>query len=867
MDEGRGDSPPVAMAALQRKLKSLEDLLVCPVCLDQYNDPKSLACLHALCRKCIQSMVDMERRQLERSDNSGSSNTDGIMVTCPACRQRSLIPSSDPRNLPDNFMVKNMLDALCRSDSQEAENDTSELTASGETPSRQMSLSGVASPPGHVRHSSLTATDCGNCGDDKQVTDVCQQCNMRLCRLCSTVHRKQLASRSHVVVPIGRLSPAEQRALRVRPPNCARHPAEPQEFHCDTCSAMICRDCALFDHRMHEFVRVEEHAERLQNQLVSCHEKLAALLPAIPEHTAGIKTCMQVLESDARRIKQHELWYIDSLVETLRQKRRAMEQAVVHAKEARMHGYRDDVRVLAEQAALGEELVAVSNEVQKANRNSTAWDRLMLLDQLQSCQRRIEEVLKETGASLPPASGEKHVELTFGASKISAADLLSESGTLTVRQHSPSRPLARRYILKAPDVSHTAWTTTMHIVDTEPAAMTAGTAAACQCTEDVPEIKAYLSLNSSAAEDKERTSLPIEELENGARVININIEQQCRAILSVECNGAHIRGSPTTIDITGVGKTLRIIGSRGNGDHQFKDPYDITVSHHNNHIFVADTGNHRVQELSEDGTFIQSIKFTAEDGKSMKPTAVAATRDGRLVVADYNHKCLLLFDNDTLIKVLHPPDNRQRRNRSNPLESGGGSHRGARPLECYGLVVDNAGRILATDYVERSILVFSPDGVYLTCIGYRCQMNLEARAESPQPVNPKGPLGIYAALTADKYYVADFGYYRVSVLDSAGKVLELLASRLAPSPDGSAGGDEPLLKRPWGIWCDSKTSRILVSDHTTNQLLVFHDGHVTSKLPADGDVAQRLNGPVGIAPDKYGRIWVVEREAHRIRLF
>jgi sugar lactone lactonase YvrE len=74
------------------------------------------------------------------------------------------------------------------------------------------------------------------------------------------------------------------------------------------------------------------------------------------------------------------------------------------------------------------------------------------------------------------------------------------------------------------------------------------------------------------------------------------------------------------------GKFLRSIGSLGTGPAQFKTPHDIVMDERGR-LWVADRGNHRIQILEQDGTFL------AEWKQFGRPSGVAL-RDGKLYVAD-----------------------------------------------------------------------------------------------------------------------------------------------------------------------------------------------------------------------------------------
>lgn len=842
------------MTSLQRKLKSVEDLLQCPVCLDKYVEPKSLTCLHALCRKCIESMVEAERSKVGRT----SGGHGDIMVTCPTCRQRSSIPGSDPRNLQDNFMVKNMLEALTCQDDDVAFESTLRPIASALPDLNTFSSSSgsLFVPLGQSTDKLLRfgRIDCGNCGDEKDVVDVCRDCNVRLCRLCSAVHRKQLVSRSHTVVALESLSLRDQRALCVRIPHCAIHANELQQFYCNTCEAMICRECALFEHRPHDYITVEKYAEEERPVLLSCIKKVQALSAHLPAHIEQVQRRAQILLEDSVSVKVQAVQHIEKHIAALQERKHLLLREALRQHENRMLGYQQEEEALMGHQAMAKELMMIYEEIDVTQ---SPWDQLALTAQFNQCIDGSEKMLRQ--CTTTHKTDLDSAELTFDDSMASDLALRWESGAIVGRGAGISKQDASRYVVHAPDVSHTSWTTKVYIVDTVPSNCGASLASLTMPGDTGDLFSATLTIQGRDVEE-----VPVIDQHNGTFLVQVNINEPCWAQIHVFCNGQEVRASPAVISILSVGHTLKMFGTRGDGDCQFRSPYDISVSDINNHLYVADTGNHRVVEMTENGVLVQTINYTGLDGRAMKPTAITVTQDGKVVVADYNHKSLLVFDSGKLLKVVQPPDTQERRSRGRESSS-----RVTRPLECYGLAVDSLGQVLATDYVERSILIFSSELDFQSTFNCSCQLSLDDSAASKEKPNPRGPLGIHVGLAGeqyDQYFVADFGFYRLTVLEPNGEVARLIGSRLTKESSDEEAIEEGL-KRPWGIWAESKSGDLLVSDHTSNSLFVFSgSGNLTNKFPLPDDMAPRMNGPVGMAADKFGRVWVAEREAHRVRL-
>ena len=76
---------------------ALEDALTCPVCTDNFDDPKILACGHTFCMSCLDEMFASEPDQY---------------LTCPVCRQVNLVPEGDVSKLLTNITVKGLVEDI-----------------------------------------------------------------------------------------------------------------------------------------------------------------------------------------------------------------------------------------------------------------------------------------------------------------------------------------------------------------------------------------------------------------------------------------------------------------------------------------------------------------------------------------------------------------------------------------------------------------------------------------------------------------------------------------------------------------------------------------------------------------------------------
>jgi sugar lactone lactonase YvrE len=94
------------------------------------------------------------------------------------------------------------------------------------------------------------------------------------------------------------------------------------------------------------------------------------------------------------------------------------------------------------------------------------------------------------------------------------------------------------------------------------------------------------------------------------------------------------------------GRTVSIIGKAGSRDGELYHPTNIAVSA-DNHLYVTDTTNFRVQKFSADGKFVRSFGSAGSSvGHFARPKGVALDREGRIYVVDAAFENIQVFDQD-----------------------------------------------------------------------------------------------------------------------------------------------------------------------------------------------------------------------------
>ncbi|PIK37228.1 hypothetical protein BSL78_25936 [Apostichopus japonicus] len=74
-----------------------ENFFMCSVCLDQFNEPKQLPCLHRYCNDCLRTVIQASH--------------DGT-IECPLCKQRCCIPNDGLDGFKTDFHMKSMLEFI-----------------------------------------------------------------------------------------------------------------------------------------------------------------------------------------------------------------------------------------------------------------------------------------------------------------------------------------------------------------------------------------------------------------------------------------------------------------------------------------------------------------------------------------------------------------------------------------------------------------------------------------------------------------------------------------------------------------------------------------------------------------------------------
>lgn len=283
-------------------------------------------------------------------------------------------------------------------------------------------------------------------------------------------------------------------------------------------------------------------------------------------------------------------------------------------------------------------------------------------------------------------------------------------------------------------------------------------------------------------------------------------------------------------------------GRAGSGDGEFKSSRHLTVDKDGN-IYVADTGNNRIQKFDSRGNFIAKWgSYGTGHGEFNAPSGITVDREGNLYVTDsLNHRIQKFAPDGTFLKI--DPDKTPK-----PVDTLGVYGKGLGQFYApYAVVADSRGNFYVADTFNHRIQKFNSRGEIVHAWGEHGDLDEKF----------KYPWGL-AVDTKDNVYVVDSGNHRIQKFDANGQRSETRGSK------GSTTGQ---FKQPWGIAVDLKGNIYVVDSHN----------HRVQKFSAFwkflGEWGRYGNGPgefaypIGIAIDDQGYIYVADSGNNRIQKF
>ena len=266
---------------MESQFYNLREEVSCPACWDLFTDPKHLSCLHSFCLTCL--------KKWHKTHGGGE------VLKCPICQTLTRIPASgDLKDLPTSFYLKGLIDVLA------------------------------------IKECEITQLACRNCGEKSSEASYCFHCCLFYCENCLNAHNIMRDKKEHRVLAVKKFKHEDYEDVLKQPVFCSRlgHQNEELKYYCKICETVLCRCCAILDHKGHVLKLIEEEAEtkRLEIQSVIKTEK---------QNLETNMNIMSQLELDCAKLSQQSILvkrdvqrFGDSLVKTIQGKMQKMIGAV-----------------------------------------------------------------------------------------------------------------------------------------------------------------------------------------------------------------------------------------------------------------------------------------------------------------------------------------------------------------------------------------------------------------------------------------------------------------------------------------------------------------------------------------------------------
>ena len=541
----------------------------------------------------------------------------------------------------------------------------------------------------------------------------CCTCGQFLCTLCHEHHKSSKIFHHHQMVGL------DQESVRLLPSimtSTEQHHHE-TKMYCETCQCLVNRDSAPVLHNQHRFADVcyiaKVHRDKMRESLVCAQEMASKLTCAIGDKD---KMAEQVETS-----RENAILLINQAFEQLHQAIEERKKTLLSEMEAIS---------LSKTTALSlqkEQLMKIQDEIGRYTemtshifQTHTDHEVVALGDLLPT---ELKTTLKKVeGVSLTPS--DIHVTIQ--------TDLMMKE--LSIFGHVMASP---------PSPSQSTWSSKLA------ARMDKVYSVKVETKSSEGERYPYGGLQVKAelrpkSHDGAVVLGKVEDHGDGTYTITLTPQAAGPHQLLITMDGEHVQGSPHDLDVRCSYSTLcnpqqviscsggpygiavhdsgdiyvacwddvcirvfdqgghekRTIGSGGGGDGQFSGPRGLSIK--GDVMYVADTGNHRIQKLTTGGQFLQKFgQHGSGQGQFRYPRSVIVDQRDRMIVADhFNHRVVILDQNGSWLMTI------------NSNVSGALGFKNP-----WGLALDPQGNIHVTAYGSDTIKVFTPEGTYVRSYG------------------------------------------------------------------------------------------------------------------------------------------------------
>ena len=604
---------------MESLLKNLEKHVTCSICLDTYTKPKTIACLHAFCLKCLEEHALKTQRQGQ--------------FRCPDCQAQVNIPEGNCfDNLPTGFLQNSSLSLLA------------------------------------VRKSSDgSQISCGICKKKSAEISYCFACEKLLCRDCVNAHElfRESAFQGHKVTAVKQFQAVDYEALLKRQSFCPQpyHEREVTRFFCLECQICVCQVCINTDHKNHNVDPLEKAADAEKANIMAAVESIERKKKVCSD---AIKTFQQVFEeleqnvtAAKREVSQTAKQMIAKIREHEREATKVLENTRVSRIE-KINSLNEQVKSLMKQL---DQAVQFAKDLVERSSSSD------VMKSKKSLEQRFGDLDKATVPSLPVSSFVKFFStnaldnLNLGSVETNEIDVRLSS--IEVLTENLQAGLEAELLICPKRKSEEELTSKCQRefdvrVLIEPAEDVTSLRTFKNENDDiyvkfVPKVPGTFNITVMINGDKLVTSpLRVQVKERkidvmGALVLKGEIPERpdwiavnSKGTIAVSDNEEYC-----ILIFDENGNFVREFGCYGEGPGQLANPAGITFLN-DNEVLVGDDDNGQIQQFNvQTGNFVKSFGNRGTgDGEFTAPQGIFISDEGHVIVADCLNNRIQVFDED-----------------------------------------------------------------------------------------------------------------------------------------------------------------------------------------------------------------------------
>ncbi|KAK7485598.1 hypothetical protein BaRGS_00023173 [Batillaria attramentaria] len=599
-----------------------QELLSCGICLGRYRRPKVLPCLHTFCQNCLASYVPAH----------------SLALTCPVCRQTSILPLEGVAGLQTNFFVTNLIDVVAAQQSVVCTNATCEQ-------------------------------------EDARAVSKCLDCDLFLCELCADIHSSmeaggvegeegEVGEVLHTVVGVDEVSgttDSDETPHLV----CPSHYGNALQYYCTDCETAVCVDCTDIEHIGHSTVALQNAIEEQKAELMKLIAGVRDQVPIVQDSISLVTSVAKSLENRSVEVERQISNAFNELSKMMDERKASL---LVELGEA----YSSKLMVLNEQrGALESFLNKMQSSCDFTAESLQHGNETEILLLKKEMSKKLEELAVHNVQFQP----EQNEFLMFDDSglqslKKSLCSLgsIHTNSAVAFETTASGEGLRQCFVGRPALVTVTTKDRNSDLVKCGYAPVTA------VVTSDNSDTKIYPTVTDNR---------------NGTYDITYTLKQEGRHRLEVKLMDQHIKGSPFKVKcvvggddadtLSGSSKIPRTtavkqkgtkrpsssrshgstnrrsnpieddlllkVGTKGRNKGEFTNPQGLCST--TGKVLVADSNNQVVQVFSNMGEC--RLRFGSPGrvpGKIQRPTGVAVTLNGNYLVADYDNKWVSIFAPD-----------------------------------------------------------------------------------------------------------------------------------------------------------------------------------------------------------------------------